>query len=122
MQCRTSKTFLDAFALPPPDETKDIMEQLSDIVEQVTNADLDTNVKLMEWLERKFQGKVNEKISSEMTLSQVGLATKIDHVTKVLGNIFSLYTKLCNVAPFTHKVGQKILRLEDELKMKPQDF
>ena len=46
--------FLDAFTLPPPNESKDIMEQLSDIVEQVTNADLDTNVKLMEWLERKF--------------------------------------------------------------------
>ena len=54
--------FLDAFALPPPYETKDIMEQLSDIVEQVTNTDLDTNVKLIEWSERKFQGKVNEKI------------------------------------------------------------
>ena len=28
--------FLDAFVLPPQDETKDIMEQLCDIVEQVT--------------------------------------------------------------------------------------
>ena len=43
--------FLDAFALPPPDETKDIMEQLFVIVEQVTDVDLDTNVKLMEWSE-----------------------------------------------------------------------
>ena len=70
--------FLDAFTLPPPDQSKEIMEQLSDIVEQVTNEDLDTNVKLMEWSERKFQGKVNEKISSEIALSQVELATKID--------------------------------------------
>ena len=61
--------FLDAFTLPPLDETKGIMEQLLDIVEQVTNVDLDTNVKLMEWLERKFQGKVNEKISSEIAPS-----------------------------------------------------
>ena len=61
--------FLDAFALPPSDETKDIMEKLSDIVEQVTNADLDTNSKLIEWSERKFQGKMNEKISSEIVLS-----------------------------------------------------
>ncbi len=29
--------FLDAFTLPPRNESKDIMEQLSDIVEQVTN-------------------------------------------------------------------------------------
>ena len=98
--------FLDAFTLSPPDESKDIMEQLSDIVEQVTDADLDTNVKLMEWLERRFQGKVNEKISSEIALSQVELATKIDRVTEVLGNILSLYTKLCNTAPLTHKVRQ----------------
>ena len=98
--------FLDAFALPPPDETKDIMEQLSNIVEQITNADLDTNVKLMEWLERKFQGRVNEKISREIALSQVELATKIDYVTKVLNNIFSLYTKLCDPTLFTCEVGQ----------------
>ena len=63
--------FLDAFSLPPHDESKAIIEQLSDIVEQVTNEDLETNVKLMEWSRRKFQGKVNEKISSEMALSQV---------------------------------------------------
>ena len=112
--------FLDAFSLPLPNEKKDIMEQLFEIVEQVTNADLDTNVKLMEWLERKFQGKVNEKISSEIALSQVELATKIDHVIEVLGNILSLYTKLCNNTPFTHEVGQQILRLEDELKLSSQ--
>ena len=74
------------------------MEQLSDIFEQVTNEDLNTNVKLMEWSERKFQGKVNEKISSEIALSQVELATKIDRVKEVLGNILSLYTKLCDLA------------------------
>ena len=54
--------FLDAFTLPPPYESKEIIEQLSDIVEQVTNANLETNVKLMEWSERKFHGKVNEDI------------------------------------------------------------
>ena len=52
--------------------------------------DQGTNVKLMEWLEKKFQAKVNEKISSEITLSQVELANKIEKVKKVLENIFSL--------------------------------
>ena len=60
--------FLDAFNLQTLDETKPIMEQLSDIVEQVTNEDGETNVKLMEWSEKKFQGKFIEKISSEITL------------------------------------------------------
>ena len=55
-----------------------IIEQLSDIVEQVTNEDLEMNVKLMELSEGKFQGKFNEKISSEIALSQVEIATKID--------------------------------------------
>ena len=93
--------FLDALALPSPDESKEIMEQLSNIVEQVTNEDLDTNFKLMEWSKRKFQGKVNEKISSEIALSQVELAAKIDQVKEVLGNIISLYTKLCDPSLFT---------------------
>ena len=39
--------------------------------------DHDTNAKLMEWSEKKFQVKVNEKISSEIALSQVELANKI---------------------------------------------
>ena len=46
--------FLDAFSLQTPDKTKPIMEQVSDIVEQVINEDQETNVKLMEWSERKF--------------------------------------------------------------------
>ena len=45
------------------------------------------------------------------------MAKKIDCVTEVLGEILSLYTKLCNTSPFTHKVGQQILQLEDELKL-----
>ena len=77
-----------------PDESKPIMEQLLGIVDQVTNEDHDTNVKLMEWLERKFQGKVNEKISSDIALSQVELDKKLERVKIVLGNIFSLYNKL----------------------------
>ena len=83
--------FMDAFRLQTPDESRPIVEKLCDIIDQVTNEDHDTNVKLMEWLERKFQGKVNEKISSDITLSQVELAKKLERVKIVIGNIFSLY-------------------------------
>ena len=38
----------------------------------------------------------------------------------MLGNILSLYTKLCNTTPFTWEVGQQILKLEDELKLSSQ--
>ena len=51
--------FMDAFSLQPPDETRPIIEQLLDIVDQVNNKDHDTNPKLMEWSQRKFQEKVN---------------------------------------------------------------
>ena len=64
--------------MPVPDETKPIMEKLSNIVDQVQNEDLDTNVKLLEWFEKKFEMKVNEKISNEIALSQVELAKKIE--------------------------------------------
>ena len=67
----------------------------------MNNEDQETNVKLMEWSEKKFQGKVNEKISSEIALSQVELATKIEKVKKVLENILSLYRKLCDPTLFT---------------------
>ena len=57
----------------------------------MTDADHDTNVKLMEWSKRKFQSKVNEKISNDISLSQVELAKKLERVKIVLGNTFSLY-------------------------------
>lgn len=41
--------FLDAFSLPTLDETKPLIEQLTNIVEKVGDANLDTNVKLLEW-------------------------------------------------------------------------
>ena len=83
----------------------------------MTNADQETNAKLMEWSKRKFQGKVNEKISSEIALSQVELAKLIDKVKKVLENIFSLYTKLCDPTLFTQETSHRILSLERNLKV-----
>lgn len=98
--------FLDAFSLQLPDETKPIMEKLSTIVDQVQNEDLDTNVKLLKWFEKKFQMKVNERISSEIALTQVELEKKIAKVKVVLKNIFSLYSKLCDLSIFTQEISQ----------------
>ena len=81
--------FLDSFNLPTLEETKPLIEKLIDIVEKVSNEDLDTTAKLLEWSKRKFQGKVNEKIFGEIALTQVALATKIEEVKKILENIFS---------------------------------
>ena len=41
--------FMDAFNLQPPDSNRPILEQLSHIVDQVNNEDMDNNVKLLEW-------------------------------------------------------------------------
>ena len=79
--------FLDAFSITTLDESKDIIDQLSNIVDQVQDVDLDTNTKLLEWSERKFQSKVNEKITTKISLSQVELANKIECVTEMLGKI-----------------------------------
>ena len=97
---------MDAFRLQSLDEYKPIMEQLSDIVDQVTSEDQETNVKLMEWSERKFQGRVNEKISSDIALQQVELTKKIEKVKTILEKIFSLYNKLCDFTFFTQETGQ----------------
>lgn len=104
--------FLDALSLPSLDETKPLMEQLIDIEEKVSNQDLNTNAKLLEWSNKKFQNKVNEKISGNIALIQVALATKVENVKKVLENIFSLHTKLCNSSLFTQESRSYILRLE----------
>ena len=81
------------------------MEKLSNIVDYVQNEDLDTNAKLLEWSEKKFQTKVNERISSEIALSQVELANKIEKVKTVLKNMFSLYSKLCDPSIFTQETS-----------------
>ena len=84
-------------------------------MEKVSNEDLDTNSKLLDWSEKKFQRKVNEKISSNIALTQVALATKVEDVKKVLENIFSFYTKLCNPSLFTHETRSHILSLESQI-------
>ena len=109
--------FMDAFSLQPPDAKRPILEQLSDIVDQVNNEDQDTNEKLMEWSEKKFQEKFNQKISNDMALGQVDLVKKLDRVKVVFRNIFSLYTKLCDFSNFTQETNQKILSLESNLKI-----
>ena len=59
----------------------------------------------MEWSEKNFHGKVNEKIASEIALSQVELENKIEKVKEVLENIFSLYKKLCDFTYFTQETS-----------------
>ena len=86
-------------------------------MEQVNNEGQETNVKLMKWSEKKFQGKVNEKISSDIALAQVELATRIEKVKRILENIFSLYTKLCDPTLFTQETSHRILSLERNLKV-----
>ena len=71
----------------------------------------------MEWLEKKLQEKVNQKISNDIILGQVDLAKKLDRVKVVLGNIFSLHTELCDFSNFTREIGKKILSLERNLKI-----
>ena len=71
----------------------------------------------MEWFEKKFQGRVNEKIESEIALSQVELAKLIEKVKKVLENIFSLYKKLCDFSYFTQETHQRISTLEGNLNL-----
>ena len=83
----------------------------------MNNEDQDTYAKLLEWSKRKFQGKVNEKISSDIALMQVELATNIEKVKKVLENIFSLYTKLCDPTLFTQETSHRILSLEMNLQI-----
>ena len=60
---------------------------------------------------------MNERISSEITLSQVELAKKIKNIKIVLENIFSLYSKLCDPSIFTQETSQKIMSLERNLKI-----
>ena len=69
----------------------------------------------MVWEE--IPNEVNEKISSEIRLTQVELAKKIEKVKIVLEKIFSLYSKLCDSSYFTKETSQKILSLEGNLKV-----
>ena len=59
----------DAFSLPAPKATNLIIEKLTNLVEKLNDTNLDSNVKLLEWFEMKFQHKVDENISSVIALS-----------------------------------------------------
>ena len=109
--------FMDAFSLQPLDASRPILEQVADIVDQVNNEDHDTNIKLTKWLEKKILSKVNQKISNDIILGQVELAKKLDNVKVVLGNIFSLYRKLCDFPRLTKEITPIILSLESQHKL-----
>jgi hypothetical protein len=61
--------------------------------------------------------KVNERISSEIALTRLEIAKKIAKVKVVLDNIFSLYSKLCDLSIFTQETIQRIMSLERNLKI-----
>ena len=64
---------------------------------------------------RKEISKQSEKILGEIALKQVALATKVESVKKVLEEIFSLYTKLCNPTFFMQETRSHILSLESQI-------
>ena len=70
--------FMDAFSLQSLDESKPIMEKLLDIVDQVTNEDHDTNAKLIECSERKFQGKLEEEKEETKDEEQAAIQTLVE--------------------------------------------
>ena len=56
-------------------------------------------------------------IANDIILGYVELAKKLDNVKVVLGNIFSLYRKLCDFSRFTQEITPSVLRLESQLKL-----
>ena len=60
--------FLDAFNLLATNEDKPIIEKLVNIVDKISDENLDYNVKLLEWSKKKFHSKVFGKISSAIAL------------------------------------------------------
>ena len=58
---------------------------------------------------------MNEKILGDIAFTQVALETKVESVKKVLENIFSLYTKLCNLTLFTQETISHILSLKSQI-------
>lgn len=109
--------FMDAFSLQPSYAKRKILEKLLDIVDQINNEDHDTSAKIMEWSKKKFQVKVNQKISNDIILGQVDLAKKLERIKVLLGNIFSLYTKLYDFSNFKQETSQTILSLARNLKI-----
>ena len=108
--------FIDAFNLPATNEDKPIIEKLVHTTDTISDEDLNSNTKLLEWSTIKFHTKVLEKISSALALRQVELATKMESVKNILENIFSLYTKLCDVNIFIHDIQRHVEKLEGDLK------
>ena len=59
--------FVDAFNSQNLDEYAQIINQLVNIVEQVNAGNIESNDKLMDWLARRFETKVVDKVSITIT-------------------------------------------------------
>ena len=69
---------MEAFHITDLNVNKSIGEQLVHIIENINAKDIETNIKLMKWCEKKFFMKVCTKLSSANALRKVDLSTQIE--------------------------------------------
>ena len=66
--------FVDAFGITDVNNQHSILDQLMYIIDKVQTDDIETNDKLMQWLEKKLEYKVLARVSREIANKQVDIS------------------------------------------------
>ena len=112
----TKDIFVEAFDITNVNDNQTIIEKLVHIVDKVNIEDIKAKKNLMDWSSRKYHTKVLTKISNEIELGKIDLATKVIGVKTLLKNINMMFIKLCDASLFIEETQNNIMRLPTNIK------
>ena len=103
------------------DSSQHILYQLVEVVQKF-NEDTEGQDKLIEKAEKKFDSKVLEHISQQITIYQVELSTILVNLEASCSNVSSLFAKLCDVPEYRKEVKDKLSKIDIDLKPSAQQL
>ena len=97
------------------DSSQPILHQLAKVVQNF-NEDTDSQDKLFQKAEKKFENKVLEHIAQQIAIYQVELSTFLGSMETTCTNVSSLFGKLYDVSNFTKEIKGKLSKIDEDLK------
>ena len=70
----------------------------------------------MQKVENKFDNKVLEHIAQQIEIYQVELSTILGPLETSCTNVTLLFGKLCDVSNFSKEIGDKLSKIDEDLK------
>ena len=103
------------------DSSQPIFVQLVEAVQKL-NEDLNSQERLLQRVEKKFETRVLEQISQKIGIYEVELSISISSLETTYSNITLLFGKLCDTTIFMKDIKDKLSNIDEHLKASAQQL